>query len=427
MKTAAIIAEFNPFHNGHRYLLEQAKKITGAQRIIVIMSGNFVQRGGPAFLDKFTRTKTALLNGADLVIELPFCYSMAKASVFAYGAISILNSLGCVDYLCFGCETDTLPLLKTLSDISLSEPPLYQRILKKQLQSGQAFSHAKELALIEFIRSVPDAEWNISLSERELSQCLRSPNNILAIEYLAALKKVKSFICPVPVKRIDMGYHSMDTCENKYGKFAGATAIRNMILNSDSTYYDFIPQNTHEILSKRYRQFFPIVENDFSGSIGYRLSELYFNHRTEVKQYFDVSDAIMNRIFKQLDSFVDISSFVNTLNSKSITSAYIRRTLFQLLLQFEQQDARQIDSADKFPYIRVLGFNKKSAGLLTSIKKTRTPIITKLSASVSQLDEFGKHILNLSLRADAIYRMAAMEKYKQYIPNEYQMGLIIDG
>ncbi len=427
MKTAAIIAEFNPFHNGHKYLLNQAKKITDARQIIVIMSGNYVQRGGPAFLDKFTRTKTALLNGADLVIELPFCYSMAKASVFAYGAISILNSLDCVDYLCFGCETDTLPLLKTLADISLNEPPLYQRILKKQLQSGQAFSHAKELALIEYIRSVQDTEWNISLSEQELSQCLRSPNNILAIEYLAALKKIKSSICPIPVKRIDMGYHSMDTCENEYGKFAGATAIREMILNSDSTYCDYIPKNTHEILSRGYQQFFPIVENDFTGSIGYRLNELYFNHRTEVKQYFDVSDAIMNRIFNQLDSFVDISSFVNTLNSKSITSAYIRRTLFQLLLQFKQQDARQVELEDKFPYIRVLGFNKKGAGLLKSIKKTGTPVITKLSSSVSHLNELGKHILNLSMRADAIYRMTAMEKYKRHIPNEYQMGLIIDG
>ncbi|MCI8669187.1 MAG: nucleotidyltransferase family protein [Lachnospiraceae bacterium] len=425
MKTVAIIAEFNPFHNGHKYLLEQARKLTNAGQIIVIMSGNYVQRGGPAFLDKFTRTETALLNGADLVIELPFCYSMAKASVFAHGAVSILNSLGCVDYLCFGCETDILPLLKTLADISLKEPPLYKRILKKQLQSGQAFSHAKELALIEYIRSVQDAQWNISLSQQELSQCLRSPNNILAIEYLAALKKIKSSICPISVKRIDTGYHSTETCENEYGKFASATAIREMILHSDSTYHDYIPENTHEILSRRYQQFFPIVENDFSGSIGYRLNELYFNHRTEVKPYFDVSDTIMNRIFNQLDSFVDISSFVNTLNSKSITSAYIRRTLFQLLLQLEQQDVWQIELADKFPYIRVLGFNKKGAGLLKSIKKTQTPLITKLSASVAKLDESGKHILNLSMRADAIYRMTAMEKYKQNIPNEHQMGLII--
>lgn len=426
MKTTAIIAEFNPFHNGHRYLLEQAKKLTNAGQLIVIMSGNYVQRGGPAFLDKFTRTETALLNGADLVIELPFCYSMAKASVFARGAISILNSLSCVDYLCFGCETDTLPLLKTLADISSNEPPLYQKILKKQLKSGQSFARAKESALMEYIGSVPDAAWNISRSEQELSQCLRSPNNILAIEYLTSLKNIKSSIRPVPVKRIDMGYHSMDTCENEYGKFAGATAIRKMILNSDSTYLDFIPQNTREIISRRYQRFFPIIENDFSGILGYRLNELSFIRRTDMKQYFDVSDALINRIFNQLDSFVDISSFINTLNSRSITSAYIRRALFQLLLQLEQQDARQIESAEKFPYIRILGFNKKGAVLLKSIKKTRTPLITKLSASVSQLDEFGKHILNLSMRADAIYRMTAMEKYKQHIPNEYQMGLIIN-
>lgn len=424
MKTAAIIAEFNPFHNGHKYLLEQARDITGANRIIVIMSGNYVQRGGPAFIDKFTRTKMALLNGADIVIELPFCYSMAKASVFAMGAISILNSLECVDYLCFGCETNILPLLEVIADISLEEPPLYRKTLKKLLQSGLAFSRAKELAFMEYIHSVPDQYSRFPLSEQDLSKCLRSPNNILAIEYLASLKRIKSSIRPVPVKRIDTGYHSLQPSKNEHGTFASATAIRDMILKSDSSYGNYVPSNTHRLLSGESRQFFPITENDFSGLIGYRLNELFFCPGTNTEAYFDISDTMMNRIFNHWDSFMDISSFIRTLNSKSITSAYIRRALFQLLLQFKQQDFLTLKSLNGFPYVRILGFQKKEAGILTTIKNSRTPIITKLS-STSQLDEFGLCMLNLSMKADSLYRMVAMEKYKQYIPNEHRIGLIL--
>lgn len=425
MKTTAIIAEFNPFHNGHKYLLEQARQITDADRIVVIMSGNYVQRGGPAFLDKFTRTKMALLNGADVVLELPFCYSMAKASHFAHGAISILNSLGCIDYLCFGCENKTLSFLESLADISLEEPPLYKNTLQQNLRSGISFSHAKELAMMEYLRSNQDQMADLQLSDEDLSKCLRSPNNILAIEYLSSLKRLKSKMQPVPVKRTDMGYHSLQPTEHETISLASATAIRKMILNNDISYQDYIPNNTHSLLSEGYQQFFPIVENDFSGIIGYRLNELIFENQNSTDNYLDVPDTMLNRIKNHSDSFMDVDSFIHTLNSKSITSAYIRRVIFQLMLKFTQQDFDKLESLNEFPYIRILGFNKKGAGILKSIKNDQTPIVTKLSTDIAHLSPFGAHLLKLSMEADAIYRMTAMKKYKQSIPNEHQMGLIL--
>ncbi len=426
MKTTAIIAEFNPFHNGHKYLLEQARQITGADRIVVIMSGNYVQRGGPAFLDKFTRTKMALLNGADVVLELPFCYSMAKASHFAHGAISILNSLGCIDYLCFGCENKTLSFLENLADISLEEPPLYKNTLQQNLRLGMSFSHAKELAMMEYLRSNQDQMTDLDLSGEDLSKCLCSPNNILAVEYLSSLKRLKSKIQPVPVKRTDKGYHSLMPTEHETISLASATAIRNMIQNNDMSYQNYIPQNTHSLLSDGYQQFFPIVENDFSGIIGYRLNELAYESQNSTDNYLDVPETMLNRIRNHSDSFVDVDSFVHTLNSKSITSAYIRRVLFQLMLKFTQQDFDKLETLNKFPYIRILGFNKKGAGILKNIKNNQTPIVTKLSTDIAYLSPFGTHLLKRSMEADAIYRMTAMKKFKHQIPNEHQIGLIIN-
>lgn len=425
MKTLAIIAEFNPFHNGHRYLIQQAKNITGADNVIVIMSGNYVQRGGPAFLDKFTRTKIALMNGADLVIELPFCYSMAKASCFAHGAISILNSLNCVDYLCFGCENDKLPLLEILSDISVKEPQIYKENLKTYLQSGLAFSRAKEMAFINTIHSDNNLNNKFQMTDQMLSTFLRSPNNILAIEYLCALKILKSTIRPVSVKRSDKGYHSLNTLECENESLASATAIRNMILNKNENYLKYIPENSHLLLSKGLFKNYPIVENDFSKIIGFRLNEIIFSGNDYQNIFFDVSETTMNRILKNYDSFIDITSYIHLLNSKSITSAYIRRVLFQFILQFEKSDAKELESNQNFPYVRILGFNQNGAKIFKKIKKSKIPIVTKLSCDIKKLNTLGANILNLNMQADSIYRMVTMEKFKNHLPNEHQTGLVI--
>ena len=151
MKVAAVIAEYNPFHNGHKYHIEKTKELTGADYIIAIISGNYVQRGTPAIIDKYSRTKMALSNGVDLVIELPTCYATASAEYFAYGAVSILNQLGVVDYLCFGSECADIDTLHYIANILVKNPPEFSRILNSYLREGKSFPKARHLALIEYL------------------------------------------------------------------------------------------------------------------------------------------------------------------------------------------------------------------------------------------------------------------------------------
>ena len=187
----AIIGEYNPFHNGHLYHLNKSKEKANAKYTIAIMSGNFVQRGNTAVLDKWTRAKMAILNGVDLVIELPCIYSISSAENFAMGAIKILNSLKIVDTISFGTETDDISLLQEFADILTDEPEEFKSLLSHELSKGISFPKARENALLMYLNDI-----------RRYANVLSSPNNILAIEYLKALKETNSPIVPMAVKRI---------------------------------------------------------------------------------------------------------------------------------------------------------------------------------------------------------------------------------
>lgn len=195
MKTVAIIAEFNPFHNGHKYIVNQAKKITNSDYCISIMSGNFLQRGIPSMWDKYTRATIAVQEGIDLCLELPFPYATGSAYDFAMGAVSILNSLNSVDYLCFGAETDDLALFERITEILINEPDEYKTQLKTYLSQGLSFPSARSNALVSI------------LQDTSISDLLSKPNNILALEYIHSLKKINSPIKPIIIKRIIANYH----------------------------------------------------------------------------------------------------------------------------------------------------------------------------------------------------------------------------
>ena len=184
MKVAAIIAEYNPFQNGHKFHIEKTKELTGADYVIAIISGNYVQRGTPAIIDKYSRTEMALSCGVDLVIELPTCYATASAEYFAYGAVSILNQLGIVDYLCFGSECDDIETLHYIAKILISNPPEFSKLLNSYLKKGNSFPKARHLAINDYLGKVDD---NIDLDK--LNSVLASPNNILGLEYIKALLK----------------------------------------------------------------------------------------------------------------------------------------------------------------------------------------------------------------------------------------------
>lgn len=424
MKTVGIIAEFNPFHNGHAYLINKAKELTDADHVVIIMSGNFVQRGAPAFMDKFTRTAIALENNADLVLELPLCYSMSSAAYFATGAVATLNKLNVIDYLCFGCENDDLELLNLIADIIIDEDECYSDALQAYLKTGMSFSKSRENAIIKSL-----SLRGVNMSSEDLSVIISSPNSILAIEYIIALKKSKSNIVPVPIKRMDKGYHSTDLDNH----FASAGAIRKLFAgksiftfnNLKETLSDIVPANCMDLLENEYKKTYPIVSDDFNSLIGHELIRAKYGYN-ELKNTFDITDDLANRISNLSASYDNFDNFVNTCNSAIFTSSRISRILFYLLFNYTKEDYFTFKNDGYVYYFRVLGFNKSHNELLTEIKtNSDIPLITKISNAVSFLSENGKRMLSMNMMADEIYRLICIDKYSFSIPKEQQYGVII--
>ena len=234
-----IIAEYNPFHNGHLHHLIESKKITNSDYTIAIMSGNFTQRGEVSIVDKWEKTRMAINNGIDLVIELPTLYAISSAENFASGAIKILNSLGIVDFLSFGSESNDISLLDDIANVLAFEPAQYKTLLSHELARGESFPKARENAVMMYLNDV-----------RRFANVLSSPNNILGIEYLKSLKRQKSKIQPITIKREGAKYNDTKVPHNS--RYASATAIRNLCKSTDdiTPLQKFIPETSFDILEE---------------------------------------------------------------------------------------------------------------------------------------------------------------------------------
>ncbi len=302
MKVTGIIAEYNPFHNGHAYHLTEAREKLGSDYIVVVMSGNYVQRGAPTIIDKYSRCEMALKCGADLVLELPSCFSTASAEYFAFGGVAILDKLGVTDNLCFGTESlDSIPdqnsddtaavlningYFEKIADIMLNETEEYRTIVKRSLKEGNPHAGA-----------VADAVGEI-LGE-DYRKVLETSNNILGVEYMKAIKKLGSNIKPAPIARMASAHNDMVVAEG----FSSATAIRNAIFNS----YDMtslistVPKHVFDILMDRYLVSFPVFRDDFSTMLGSEI--ISAESADELEKYFGVNGDLANRIFKNKNSF----------------------------------------------------------------------------------------------------------------------------
>lgn len=408
MKTVGIIAEFNPFHNGHKYLIETARKITNSDNVVVICSGNYVQRGMPAVFDKTLRAKMAVLNGADAVFELPVCYSTASAELFATASVAFLSKLNCIDYLCFGCETTNTKMLKLIASILANEPEEYKTYLSKQLKTGVSFPTARLYALKTYL----DSSCNLT-DNNETANILSTPNNILAIEYLKAMIKLNTSIEPVFIQRIGAGYHS--TILN--ADFASATGIRQGIMsNHINSIRKFMPENTHAFLKDN--KF--IIPEDFNKIVGYRL--LLEN---DFEKYYDITQFLSNRINKLKYTYMDINSFITALQSKNYTFSGISRGLCHIVLEITKEDMKLFIENNYVFYGRLLGFHKNS-NILSQIKKNSTiDIIGKFSDYYNHCNILSKKMLDINLKADALYRMVYMNKYKIELPTEFEREIFI--
>lgn len=302
-KVLGIIAEYNPFHNGHLYHLQNSIKTSGANYTVAVISGNFTQRGSTSLIDKWSKTQMALKNGIDLVIELPLLYSISSAENFAEGAIKILNSLNIVDYISFGTETNDIAILNNIANVLYKEPKDYKNLLSHELSKGISYPKARENALLMYLGDI-----------RKYGNILSSPNNILGIEYLKALKKVRSNIMPITMKRIEVGYNELSYKNN----IASATAIRDIVKNNAlDLLQNLVPQSTYNILMENIKVGHIVPDlSTFEKQIIYNLRKMSIQ---EIANLADVSEGLEHAIKNTANSCNSIVEFLNTIKSKRYT------------------------------------------------------------------------------------------------------------
>lgn len=393
-KVLGIIAEYNPFHNGHLYHLENSKKITGCDYTVAIISGNFTQRGSTSIVDKWSKTKMALKNGVDLVIELPILYSISSAENFADGAIKILNSLGIIDYLSFGSEASDIDVLRDIANILSDEPENYKKLLSVQLDKGLSFPKARENALIDYIKNCnnTDIYANNKLDLKNYDVALSSPNNILGIEYLKALKKYNSLIKPICVKRFESEYNSTDFSNN----IASATAIRNLVKNKDfDIIKNLVPNNTYSILLENIKNGHIVEDlNVFEKEIIYILRKMSIE---EIANLPDVSEGLEFAIKNAVNSCNTITELLNFIKSKRYTQTRLQRILLYALLGITKRDIET--SKNIIPYVRVLGFNENGKELVSEISK-KNPELKIITSVKKFVDSNENKKLELMLNKD---------------------------
>ena len=385
-KILGIIAEYNPFHNGHLYHLNMSKTLTSATHTIAIISGNFTQRGSTSLIDKWVKTESSLKNGIDLVIELPVLYSVSSAENFADGAIKILNSLGVVDNISFGIETDKIEELDKIASILYNEPKDYKTLLSKELSHGISYPRARENALNKYL--------NIS------SNILNSPNNILGIEYLKALKKYNSSVVPIGIKRHKSNYNDIEYSNN----IASATAIRELIKNKNyKQLKNLLPKPSYSLLMENKKNIV-LDLNNFEKEILYILRRMSIE---EIKKLADVSEGLEHLIKKAVYSYNSISDVLNMVKSKRYTSTRIQRIFLYSLLGITKEDIEL--SKNVTPYIRVLGFNENGKNLISKIKRINPQlnIITSTKKFIdSNSDQNLKIMFEKDILATNIYTLA---------------------
>ena len=386
MKTIGIIAEYNPLHNGHAWQIAEANKRAGADFAVIAMSGDFVQRGEPALVDKFTRTKMALAGGADLVLELPVQYACGSAEYFARGAVTLLHRLGVVDTLCFGCETENPEAFSQLADILAHEPEEFQNLLKQSLSAGNSFPKARLDALTAYLK-------NGDMQTETFAELLSSPNNTLGLEYLLACRRENYSMDILPIKRMGADYHAMAPS----GQFASATAIR----NDPSLAAAYIPDESFSFLSEAKNSCGFHQVQDYSSLLHYALLI-----HDDYQDFLDVHPDLSDRIRRLLPEYESWESFVSLLKTKQMTEARIRRCMCHILLGIRSD----LFAENRFPglsYARVLGFRKTAVPLFGKIKENgQISLLSKLADAKKTLSDSELAMFQLSLRASAIYHSA---------------------
>ena len=410
MKVAAIIAEYNPLHNGHEFQIKRARQLTGADFIIVVMSGDFTQRGVPAIIDKYQRTRMALNAGADLVIEMPLYYSCSSAEYFASGAINLLKGLGVVDYLVFGSECGDIKILTDIADVLINHKQEISGVIHGLVKEGISYPIARVRAVEE---AIPNSYEHV--------EAMNFPNNILGFEYIRALKQFESSIIPVTNLRIGAGYHDrmMDN------PICSSLAIRSSLEETNELEHirSQIPFHVYKILEEQYDKTFPVLNKDISSILKYKL---LLDEGKGYEEYLDISPDFSAKIIKNLNKYESYSQFCDLLKSKDITYVRVARNLLHILLNIKKESMKKYKEEGYIFYARMLGFKKSSNELLSALKSEATiPIISKLADARHQINPVGMEMLETDIQAAHIYDTIVSEKFGIPTVSEFSREIVI--
>lgn len=407
MKAVGITAEYNPFHFGHKYHIEEAKKRANADVCVVAMSGDFVQRGEPAFFEKQFRTKCAVDNGADIVLELPVCYSLASAEYFALGAVKLLSELK-VSSVAFGAENEDVSLLSEIADYLIEEPSEYKMLLNEALKSGDSFPTARCKAL------------DACLSQKA-STILKGSNNILGVEYIKALRKINSAASPIAIQRIGSGYLN----EELSSEFSSSMAIRKAILDSGiNGASDSIPEETFYNMQKYLSEYIPLVSEDFAQLLQYRI----LFQTEDFSSYFDISDSLARSISSLFDirRKMSFDEMIMSVKSKNLTYSRISRCLMHILLGITEADVSEYINNEIIGYGRILGMSPAGQKYLHEIKKDLTiPVRSNLSDLFNEVSKPFQKMLQTDYRAFRIYNLIHSGKSGKAFEDELKIPVYI--
>lgn len=402
MIAAGIVVEYNPLHNGHRYHIQQTKEKTGADCLIAVMSGNFLQRGEPALVDKFTRTKMALAAGCDIVVELPYAFATQHAEIFARGAVEILSALDCT-YLVFGSEDGEISrFLITASLLERYEEKI-NAALPQVLKEGVSYPRAYEQAFM-------------SVCEEPVPLDFTRPNNMLGLNYVKAIKNVKSPLTPLTIKRAGTEFHDPNLPEKS---FASATAIRNTLLANHASLeavQAYIPPATRSELDMFYREFqtFATWERLWP----YLKYELMVRSLDELRIIYEMEEGLEARMKTGAKSATTFQEFMEHLKTKRYTWTRLQRAALHVLTNTKKTDMRV--RSEKAGYIRLLGMSKTGRAYLNQKKKNVSlPVISRISRDCQEL-------LALDIKAAQIYAFAfGIPKGQKLIDAEWRQPPLV--
>ncbi len=382
MKIAGVVAEYNPFHNGHRYQVEQMRK-NGVTHTVAVMSGNFVQRGDFAITSKWERAKSAVMNGVDLVIELPSPYALSSAQGFAQSATYILNALGCVDEIYFGCECGDVEAIKSVANAMLSEE--YAEHFSAAVNEGISYPNACEKAVRKILGDGYGNE-------------LQYPNNLLAVEYVKSIIESGYKITPCAIERVGVLHDS----DEKNGEFASASVIRQTLINQGvDAIKGYVPQATYDLLSQSHSSGkSPCCSGRLELAI---LSKLRTLSADDLRQIEDVSEGLENRIIDAVKSSGNVTEMLDKIKTKRYTHARIRRIIMRSFLGLTSHFSSQPP-----PYARILALNENGREIIKKAKDSASiPIITKPSHILKLDNTFAKELFEKEIELTDIFALSS--------------------